>query len=319
MTNSFIDSDMARILEVIRAAPKTDLRALPIDEARDTFTRQQTPWSWCPHALARVDDVSISTRGGAMQARLYIPVADGPLPAVVFAHGGGWTFGNIDTHDGTMRWLAAISGCVVLGINYRLSPEHPFPAGVHDLCDAIEFIRAGHLGDACDRTRIAVAGDSAGANIALGAMIVLRDAGKQMPATACLFYGCFAPIFDTASHMANGGGDFLLTTEMMRWYWANYLGALSEDNAPGACTPLSADLSGLPPLYLNAAALDPLLDDTLLMSAALARAGVRHTLDIWPGVVHGFLRLARELPTAQSALRAAGEYLKIFFNERADS
>lgn len=313
-----VDPAMARILKDMQAAPKIDLRALPIADARDIFTAQQTPWSWCPHALADVRDFDIAARGGPLRARLYLPQAEKACPVVIFAHGGGWTFGNIDTHDGTMRWLAALSGCAVLGIDYRLAPEHPFPAGPDDVCDALAYVRDGRLGSVCDAQRVAFAGDSAGANIALGAMIALRDQGGRLPETACLFYGCYAPIYDTQSHAANGGGDFLLTTEMMRWYWANYLGGVAPAQAPAACAPLFAELAGLPPLYLNAATLDPLLDDTHLMSAALARAGVRHTLDIWPGVVHGFHRLARELPAAQHALAAAAGHLKkIFKNDPA--
>lgn len=312
----YIDPDMARILAGLKDLPKTDLRAMPISAARQTFIQQQTPWAWCPHELSRVEERVLPARGGDMRARLYIPHASGPLPVVIFAHGGGWTFGNIDTHDGTMRWLAAMSDCAILGIDYRLAPEHPFPAGMNDICDSIDYVASGACGSTCDGGRIALAGDSAGANIALGTLLNRRDEGLPLPATACLFYGCYAPLFDTRSHAANGNGDFMLTTDMMRWYWNHYLGGLNGDHAPGACTPLHAALSGLPPLYLNAAALDPLLDDSMILCERLARAGVQYTFDLWPGVVHGFLRLARELPAAQKALAAAGAHLKKTFNQK---
>ncbi|MGL5736869.1 MAG: alpha/beta hydrolase [Beijerinckiaceae bacterium] len=307
-----IDKDMARILDAARAAPKIDLRAMPITEARATFIAQQTPWAWCPHPMHAVHDLEIPTAAGPMRARLYHPTATDGLPLVIFAHGGGWTFGNIDTHDGTMRWLAATSACAVLGFDYRLAPEHPFPAAHEDMIAAIAFAHTGALGPAFDPTRLALAGDSAGANIALGALMAMRDNGQKAAATACLFYGCYAPVFDTESHSTNGV-EYLLTTDMMRWYWRNFLGGHDNGRAPATCAPLFADLNGLPPLYLNAAGLDPLLDDTTILSARLARAGVRHRLDIWPGVVHGFLRLARELPLAQQALIAAGSYLREFF------
>jgi acetyl esterase len=231
------------------------------------------------------------------------------LPVIVYLHGGGWTFGSIDTHDGVMRCLALESGCAVLGVDYRLAPEHPFPAPLDDALAALAHVEAGGLGAGCDRARVALAGDSAGATIALGALIARRDAGGSLPVTAALFYGCYAPVFDTPSHLANGDGAYLLRTEMMRWYWANYLGARAPQQAPAACAPLVADLSGLPPLYLNAAGLDPLLDDTTLIAARLAAAGVRLRLDVFAGVVHGFLRFARDLPAAREALAAAGAWL----------
>lgn len=314
MTKAF-DPAMARIFAAMQLAPRIDLRTLPIAEARNTFISQQVPWAWCPHPLEQITDCPVPGPAGPMRGRLYLPAGEGPRPVLIFAHGGGWTFGDIDTHGGTMHWLAAISGCAVLGFDYRLAPEHPFPAGHLDTLAAIDFVRGGGLGAACDGSRIALAGDSAGANLALGAMLALRDGGHRQVDTACLFYGCFGPVFDTESHKENGTG-YILTSEMMRWYWANFLGPHTAEAAPAACAPLYADVTNLPPLYLNAAGLDPLLDDTTILSARLARAGVRHRVDIFPGVVHGFLRLARELPMAQTALIAAGTYLKDFFADQ---
>lgn len=312
--NPVVDPAMQAILEVMRKGPAIDLRALPIAEARVSFETQQIPWSWSPESMAEVREIVIPAQAGSLRARLYLPTGQAGLPVVIFAHGGGWTFGSIDTHDGTMRMLASASGAAVLGIDYRLAPEHPFPAPLEDILSALAFVEAGKLGMACDAGRIALAGDSAGANLALGAMIARRDLGGAVPLTAALFYGCYAPIFDTDSHARLGDGTYLLRTEMMRWYWANFLGPFAPEKAPAACAPLSAELAGLPPLYLNAAGLDPLLDDTMMLSARLAKAGVRHRLDIWPGVVHGFLRLARELPMARLALTEAGHYLRQAFN-----
>jgi acetyl esterase len=305
---------MQAILDDLARAPAVDLRTLPIEEARRTFERQQAPWVWSAEAMAESRDLAIPGPAGPIRARLHRPIADAGLPVVLFAHGGGWTFGSIDTHDGTMRSLAAASGAAVLGIDYRLSPDHPFPGPLDDVMAALAFVEAGGLGAGCDATRIALAGDSAGANLALGALVRRRDEGGPLPLTATLFYGCYAPIFDTASHVSFGAGPYLLRTEMMRWYWSNFLGPHAADAAPAACAPLFAPLEGLPPLYLNAAGLDPLLDDTTMLSHRLASAGVRHTLDIWPGVVHGFQRLARELPAARDAIAAAGRHLRCTFN-----
>ncbi len=313
MTAAF-DPAMQAILDVMARQPPADLRAMPITEARAAFIAQQTPWAWCPRPMAETRELQIAGPAGSIRARLYLPSAEPSHPIVIFAHGGGWTFGSIETHDGTARLLAAHAGAAVLSIDYRLAPEHRFPAGVEDMLAALAFVETGGLGPACDAGRIALAGDSAGANLALGALLRRRDGGGASPATAALFYGCFAPDFDTASHRRLGDGAHVLRTEMMRWYWANLLGSHAPDAAPPVCAPLRAALGGLPPLYLNAAGLDPLLDDTLNLSRRLAEAGIRHTLDVWPGVVHGFMRFARELPLAREAFAAAGRHLRRAFN-----
>jgi acetyl esterase len=304
-----VDPDMARILAVMKAAPAEDLSALPITEARALFEVQQTPWAWCDVAMAETREMTVPGAAGPLRARLHRPVAAKGLPVILFLHGGGWTFGSIDTHGGTMRMIAARSGCAVLGIDYRLAPECPFPGPMEDALSALAFIEAGGLGDDVDASRIALAGDSAGANLALGALLTRRDRGERMPATAVLIYGCYAPLFDTASHKRLGDGTFNMRTEMMRWYWANFLGPHASAPPPAAA-PLDADLTGLPPLYLNAAGLDPLVDDTTLLVDRLTTAGVRHRFDLWPGVVHGFVRLARELPMARRAVAAGGDWLR---------
>jgi acetyl esterase len=313
--DTLFDPDMAVIMTKLRALQVVDPRTLPIEEARAQFTRNQLPWVWSPFEMAEVREVSIPGAAGAVPARLYLPKQTGSLPVILFIHGGGWTFGSVETHDGSMRILAGLSGCAVLGIDYRLAPDHPFPAPLDDAMSALAFIESGRLGPSCDPSRIVLSGDSAGANLALGTLIARRDAGGLMPATALLFYGCYGPVFETESHKKFGDGSFGLTTEGMRWFWRNYLGDLPPEKATAACAPLYADLTGLPPLYLNAAGLDPLLDDTLILSQRLAAAGIPFNLDVWPGVIHGFHRLASELPIAMKAMTAAARYLDRHFSQ----
>lgn len=302
------DPHMAPILQRMRAAPAADYKTMPIGQARKVFLETALPWTEPKLPIAHVEELSVPGAVGAMRARLYHPRPKERGPVIVFVHGGGWTFGSIDTHDGGMRHLAHHSGCAVLGIDYRLAPEHPFPAGFDDTLAAISFVAQGGLGKGVDESAMAVAGDSAGANLSLAALIALQARGASPLRTAALFYGCYAPIFDTESHQRCGDGSFGLSTASMRWYWGNFLGKETEATTSLAA-PLRAQLGGLPPLYLNCAGLDPLLDDTLLLSQRLSHAGVRHRLDVFPGVVHGFLRMTRELPAARDALRAAGEFL----------
>ncbi|GGG48563.1 alpha/beta hydrolase [Chelatococcus composti] len=308
-----LDPHFRPIYERMRTAPAIDYRAMPIGEARKTFEALAQPWNEGAPALAAVREFTVRTAAGQMRARLYEPAADALANGlVVYVHGGGWTFGSVDTHDGTMRNLAQASGCAVLGMDYRLAPEHPFPAPLDDVLAALAFAADGGLGRPVDMGRIALAGDSAGANLALAALLARRDRRQTLPPTAALFYGCYAPIFDTASHERLGDGSFFFSTAIMQWYWGNFLGPLPADTAALAA-PLRASLQGLPPLYLNAAGLDPLLDDTLLLAEKLAHAGIPFRLDVFPGVVHGFLRMTRELPAAQAAIAAAATHIREVF------
>jgi acetyl esterase len=156
--------------------------------------------------------------------------------------------------------------------------------------------------------RLALAGDSAGANLALSAALSLRDAGEAMPAVLALFYGCYAPDFDTDSHRRLGDGRFGLTTARMQWYWQGYVGADLEQ-VPVSAAPLKADLEGLPPLYLNLAALDPISDDTRRLAQRLTQAGVRHTLKEWPQTGHGFLQMTRDVEVARRAVEDTARFL----------
>ena len=302
----FVDPGMQPILEAMRAAPAADYAAMPIAAARDIFNAGTVPWrQLAPGGLA-VDDLHLPGAAGPLRARLYRPEATAALPLILYVHGGGWTFGSVDSHENEMRYLALAANAAVLGFDYRLAPEAPFPAPLDDTLAVIAAARGGVLADKADTARWAIAGDSAGAHLALAAMLALRDTGVGLPVAAALLYGCYAPRFDNESNRLFGGGDFGLSNTRMRWYWANLLGG----HAPTALSaPLDADVAGLPPAHLLAAGLDPLRDDTLRLAERFAAAGVPHTLATVPGVVHGFLGRAPRLPAAQRALRDAGDFL----------
>ncbi|WP_293800064.1 alpha/beta hydrolase [uncultured Bosea sp.] len=304
--SAFVHPQMARILAAFAAAPGVDFKTLPIAEARATADAGSIAWNeGAPDLPAR--EIAVRVDDASLRGRLYHPKPGTALPVMVYVHGGGWTFGSVDTHDGTMRTLAAAAGCAVFGFDYRLAPEHPYPIPLEDALGAIDFALRGELGPDVDAGRWALAGDSAGATLALAAMIRRRDAGLALPATAALFYGCYAPDFDTVSHARFGEG-YILTTANMRWYWRNYLGP-DFDAPPALAAPLNADLAGLPPLYLTVGGLDPLADDTVRLADRLAAAGVAFRYDHVPGVVHGCLRMSRKLAPAQDMIEAAAAYI----------
>lgn len=302
-----VDPDMLPMLEAMRAAPPADYAAMPIGEARETWSRGVAPWVALAPPIHRVDELTLPGPAGAIRARLFRP-AEGPLPLVVFIHGGGWTFGSLDSHEIETRYLALASGAAVLALDYRLAPEHPFPAALDDVLAVLSAVADGALAGMADASRIALAGDSAGANLALAALLALRDAGRSAIAGAVLFYGCYTPDSDSESHRLFGNGDFGLSTVRMDWYWRNYLGT-AYAAPPILAAPLGAALAGLPPLHLVAAGLDPLRDDTLALARALSAAGVGYELATVPGVIHGFLNRTPKLPAAQRAHASAGAFL----------
>ena len=274
--------EMAAILAeaAVAAVPAPD--TVPLDVARANFTAANAAWNM---PVAHVGGRNVTV--GGVGCRLLRP-ADPRPGTVVFVHGGGWTFGTPATHERFASLLAAGTRRPVLVPDYRLAPEHAAPAAVDDVLAVLaEWDAPGPL---------VLAGDSAGANIALAAALARPP---RTPAFLSLLYGCFAPDFDTASHARNGEG-YGLTTARMRWYWRNWLGAAPD---PRAAPGHADDLAGLPPCHLLAAGLDPLLDDSIRLAARLAVAGVSVRLDVVPGVVHGFLQMTSRLTPAVTATR----------------
>ena len=270
-------SEMKPILAEMLAAPQPDYAKMPIAEARAMFDRNAANWNTpVPEMPAR--EVTL----GGVACRVLQPEATGGV--IVFAHGGGWTFGSPASHDRCGRLLAQTTGMKLVLPDYRLAPEHACPAAIDDILAVVAATPAQPL---------VLFGDSAGANIALAAALAGAPA-----AMLSLAYGCFAPVFDTASHRELGGGNFGLSTARMRWFWDNWQGTARDPRA----APLNGDFSKLPPVHMIAAGLDCLRDDSLLLAERLADADVPVRLDVVPGVVHGFLQMSSRLGPARQAI-----------------
>lgn len=306
----FVHPEMAKIIAWIASLGLPDTTKIPLAEGRPLTARVATHWNWPKPDLSVVDlYVPGPTRG--LKARLYRPTA-GRLPVILYLHGGGWVFCDLDTHDRLMRLLAIETGAAVLGLDYRLAPEHPFPAGHDDAMAAVAWLRSDGPSRDLDPGRIVIAGDSAGANLALGALVGLRDGGHRQVKGGALFYGCLAPDHETDSHKRFGSGTYGLSTARMRWFWDAWIGA--NNAAPDVrAAPLLADLKGLPRLYVNAASLDPLLDDSVRLAEKLKAANVPHKFDVYDGVIHGFLGMSRELELGRKAIADAGRAIKEIF------
>lgn len=258
-------------------------------------------------AVAKVENRSIAGPAGDLAVRIYTPEGDGPHRLVVFFHGGGFVLGTIDTHDALARALTNRADAVVVSVDYRLAPEHPFPAAPEDCYAAVQWVaeQAGQLNARVET--LAVAGDSAGG--ALAAVVCQMSADRGGPAIAyqMLLYPVGDCDFETASYRDNGQGYFL-TRPMMEWFWRHYLG--TADAGQPYCAPLRrASLAGLPPASVVTAEYDPLRDEGEAYGQALAAAGIDVHARRWDGMVHGFMSFLDAVDDAREAVaQVADEY-----------
>lgn len=304
----YIDPQIAEILRETAALDLPDRSTLPIAVARAQMAEANQVWNQPLPVLAEVTNFDIDGPAERLPVRLMRPTLDSGLPVIVHFHGGGFVLGSIDTHQRLMGLLAIESGAALLGVDYRLAPEAPFPAGLDDCLAAIRWLRreAGRFD--LDPERMVLAGDSAGANLALACLLRLRDAGEPLPLGAALFYGCYWARLGTESHRQFGGGGYHLTSKEMGWFWSQYLGPSGKGD-PYA-EPLYADLGGLPPLFLTYGTVDPLADDTRELARRLDAVGVVHQCRAYPGLVHGFMRMTNRCDLALQALQDAGAAIR---------
>ncbi len=262
-----------------------------------------------PEPVARVEERRVPGPAGEIPVRLYAPEGQRPLPLVAYFHGGGFVICSLDTHDNVCRRLANESGCAVVSVDYRLAPEHRYPAAPEDCFAVLRWLaeKGGELGG--DPERIAVAGDSAGGNLAAVVALMARDRGGPALRHQLLVYPVTDHCFETASYLENAEG-YLLTTRMMRWFWGHYL----EDPARGAeayASPLRApDLSGLPPATLITAEFDPLRDEGDAYAGRLREAGVPTASLRYDGVFHGFFSMFENIDAGRRAVAAAAHALR---------
>ena len=278
---------------------------------RSAYAHERAFWNAIKPPLPAIEPVSIPGPDAAIAGRLYRPNLAEALPALLYFHGGGWVVGSLDTHDRIMRLLAQKSGALVLGVHYRLAPEHKFPAAHEDALAALRH--AIHHGTewGIDTGRLAVAGDSAGANLAVAACLGLDAAERRRVRLQLLYYGAFG-LTDSPSLRACGGASYGLTGADMARYRQHLMRSPADMSDP-RLNNLAGDLRGLPPAFIAAAELDCLLDDSHAMAQALEKAGVAHRLTVYPGVLHGFLHYSRMLDAAMRALDESAAALRQSF------
>ena len=259
--------------------------------------------------VARVEDLEIPGPAGPIPVRIYRPRLDQPLPALVYLHGGGWLMGNLETHDHYCRALCAKAGIVVVSVDYRLAPEHKFPAAVEDAYAATDWLAKNASQQGVCVQRIAVGGDSAGGNLAAAAALLARERGTPQLAFQLLIYPVLDYAFDTASYRENASG-FHLTRQDMICSWQYYLNNELEGDHPLASPLRAADLSRLPPAMVITAEFDPLRDEGQCYAERLEAAGIPVQYGCYAGMIHGFARRLEQFDAAGLALEEIAAALK---------
>jgi acetyl esterase len=292
--------EIQAILDEMNAAPGPPPHEIPVDQARSNHADEAKRFCGEGEPVAEVRDHMV----GEVPVRTFRPEGDGPLPVVVYLHGGGWMMGTLDSYDSLLRTLANASGAIVAGVEYRLAPEHRDPAALEDSLAAIQWLAANADQLGGDGARLAVIGDSAGGNLAAVAARRLRDRIRYQ----VLVYPVIDPVFDTPSYLDFNEGHGLSAASMQR-FWRLYLdGADPQD--PDAAPLRATDLRGVAPAYVLTAEEDVLRDEGEAYAEALREAGVPTELVRWPGTIHGFFRWLAVTPAAREAIDAVGARLR---------
>ena len=303
------------LIERIHRAGRPPMEAMTPAQAREFYNiggpllDLQPP----PH-VDGVQDLQVPMRDGQpAAARLYAPRSNAPLPVLLYLHGGGFTVGSLATHDVLCRQLSRQGHCAVLSLAYRLAPEHRFPTALHDAWDALNWLHTQGELLGLDTTRIAIGGDSAGGTLSAVCALMARDAGLPL-ALQLLFYPGCTDRCDLPSHHTYGKG-FLLDVSTIEWFFGHYIDDAEREDWRFA--PINApDHSGVAPAWIGLAECDPLVDGGLRYADTLRMAGVPVELEVYRGMVHGFVTMARALPDALTAHADAGRALQHAFGVR---
>ncbi len=311
-THARLTPAMRLLVERIAKAPHPPMHTLTAQQAKDLHHKSIGVLDVPRPALARVEDVQIPARDGhRLRARLVAPSQQPDLPVLLYTHGGGFTIGSIESHDTFCRVLAQQSGAAVLSLDYRLAPEWRFPTAVHDAWDALHWL-AGEGGAALglDTTRIAVGGDSAGGTLAAVSALHARDEGLKL-ALQLLIYPGTTDHQDTDSHALFEHGP-VLDKVLIDWFFHHYIDAV--DRSDWRFAPLkSADAEGVAPAWVGLAECDPLVDEGIQYADKLRAAGVPVKLEIYRGVIHGFITMGRAIAEARQLHADAAAALRLAF------
>lgn len=311
MTSSPIDPQIQLFVDGVAAAyaRHPDVMTLPVTEGRRVVEEVRRPWREGGPVMHASEEHLFDLPGGTMRARIHRPDERRDNAALIYLHGGGYTFFSIDTHDRLMREYAARTGMAVIGLDYPLSPEAKFPTALHQVVACVEWLARYGASIGIDGDRLAIGGDSAGGNLSLAAALLLRDRGSPGLLKALLLnYPGLSPD-KSADAVARFGGDgAILTAAEAEFFWNNYLRDAADRCDPLANT-LIADPAGLPPALFVVAEIDLLAEQSTIMAERIRDAGGAADLKLYRGAVHGFIEAVSVSTLAERAIAEAARWL----------
>lgn len=312
-----LDPQIEYVLGLIEQSPNPELHTVSAEEARQIFEATAPALNVRPEGIFRSEDRWIDGVEGKILIRIYTPHEPAPgelLPILVFYHGGGFVIGSLDSYDNLCRAIANRTDCIVVSVDYRLAPEHKFPAAVDDALEAYQWVidHAGELDG--DAGRMAIGGDSAGGNITAVTAIGIRDEGYMAPLLQILIYPVAGGAPETPSHYEFAEG-LLLTRASILWFYDQYLDRPEDATDPRFAPLLADDLSDLPPALVIVAGHDPLRDEGIAYADRLGQAGVEAELVNYEGMVHGFLSLADAVDQGKLAIDRVATALRTAFKD----
>jgi acetyl esterase len=307
---TMLDPQARALLDLMVARQVPPTHTLSPADARRLYVERRQVTQPDPPPVGAVRDLQAEGPAGAIPLRVYTP-AQGiwPYPVLVYFHGGGWVIGDRDTHDVVCRQLCVDSGCAVVSVDYRMGPEHRFPAAVIDSHAAVRWLRANGAPLGLDVTRLALGGDSAGGNLAAVTALAMRDAGEAPARLQLLIYPATDMRAVAPSHTSNGQG-YLLTSDTIAYFRGHYIADPAQWADWRASPLLAEDLSQLPPALVLTAGFDPLRDEGRAYADALSAAGVKTQYVCFERQIHGFITMGRVLDEANTALALCGLALR---------
>ena len=303
-----LDPDMKALLDQMAAAKVPAFHQMTPQAAREQMARRTAGGDTVP--VARVEDRKVAGPNGDIPIRIYTPNGNGPFGVLVYFHGGGWVVGSIEMTDQPCRMITNESGCVTVSVDYRLAPEHKFPAGPEDCYAATMWVAENASAIGCDTKRIAVGGTSAGGTLAAATALMARDRGAPKIFYQLLVYPATQRELNTPSQKQFAEDGYILSRADMEWFWGHYLASDADARNPYACPARAETLAGLPQAQVITAEYDPLRDEGEAFAARLHEEGVATVLKRYYGVTHGFFGMPSFLEKSRRAIAEASAALR---------